>query len=253
MKSWPVTLGVVLSLVSLRAQADGSGIDKPDDPPPHEARPPLPAPHSIHEPHRELAPPPPPPPQFEVHLAALQGVLVGVLTIFAARPIIDLAHGDPTILQSLPWGRGTSNGGDWIIAVATPLVMGTVVCAVGNLSAHFRGSCVPSVVGAYLGTAAMIPLVFLGYAMDTAGDNPNSDVHLPIWTKLATSVALVVPGAASVGAWHAFSHRRPGVDGVVLNPLPLLGPARPAFVAERSRGLVRAPGERVVPVLSVGF
>lgn len=169
-------------------------------------------------------------------LVLTEGVAAGAVPIIAATQIFST---DST-------SRAVT------IAAVTPLVVGGVVCAVSKLSDRYQGPCWPALVGAYLGAATLIPLGYLGAAIDNSGEPSQGDVHLPVFSFILPAVAWFVyqPGAAVAG-WLLFAHERAGRP--VLNPPPLPPPPRPAFAPERPRGLALAPGERSLPLLSVGF
>jgi hypothetical protein len=132
--------------------------------------------------------------------------------------------------------------------------VGGVVCAVGAGSERRSGSCLSSIGGAYLGAASVVPLFLIGYGLDSAIDDNEGDVHIPVFTILLTAFGwFVVQPAMSIGAWSRFSHPRPGLDTLSLNPPPLPPPPRTAFAREHRRGLAMAPGQVSLPVLSLGF
>lgn len=234
MKLWLLFVSLFASLAPRLAHADEP---KPDDPPPHVERPPMPTPRAMYQPHRDPPPPPPPPPPtgIEPSIVVTQALLAGAISLVAATQMFP----DPLSETNL------------VIMGLTPLAVGGVVCAVGSGSERVEGSCLSSLAGAYLGAGAAVGLFYLGYALDRASDDNDSDVHIPIFTFFFAAAGVVIQPVAAMGAWHGFSHKRPGAP--VLNPAPLPPPPRSAFAPERRRGLALAPGQVTVPLLSLGF
>jgi len=174
---------------------------------------------------------PPGPPSSVEHESglALKQMLLGE----AAAVAVPLALG-----LGLHW-----NVDDWIlwtsIAAATPLAVGATICAVGNLSWTYDGSCLPPIAGAALGSLTTVGLVLLS---ERLGD-PGSDVNLapPVFVVLGW---FVLQPALSFAGWQRFRRPRslPAPPAFVFAPPPAMG-----------RGGGRLAGETTLPLLAFAF
>jgi hypothetical protein len=130
-----------------------------------------------------------------------------------------------------------------VVFVGTPALVGEVVCAVGNGSAHYQGSCAPAIVGAYIGFLSVLPLGVLGTVLFPAA-NSDVDDGAGIIFALAVGWLVVEPLAATV-AWRLWKQPRRATP---LGALPAATLARHS--EERRSGL---PAAVAVPVLSLAF
>jgi hypothetical protein len=213
--------GVALTLVPSRSQADELPA-APDDPPAHSSGP---------APYLPTRPLPPGPddgtlaPQALVAGLAAVAVPVGLL-LFLEGTRVDTAPAVATI------------------ALASPLVVGGLVCAIGKSSSMYDGSCLAPLGplgGAFLASAASVGL----FALIQSGRDPNSDVDLsPV--VLIAGWMVAEPILAVVG-WRSYRKLRPV-------PPPAPGPATAlALPTDPRRGLARLPGEQTLPLLSLSF
>jgi hypothetical protein len=227
---------LLISLVSHAASADEQSLppgpaEKPDDPPPHQPR-------GLLSPQRfKYFPTPvvamPPDTSFETPLAMGQAMAA------AAVPVIALAV----------VGRSGGERSALIAAAGlSPLLIGMAVCGIGNASARYHGSCLPSIVGGTLGALTTVPLFYLGEARR----DPKDDMDLG-GIFLGAIGWFVVQPLAAVAAWHLFRHPRAKIGALTINPAPPTAALRRGLPPERSGRLVEAPGQLMVPVLSLGF
>jgi len=89
----------------------------------------------------------------EIGIGASQ-LLIGTATASVALAIPLFADGTP--LQTVSYG----------ILFIGPAAVGGMVCTFGQTSKHYRGDCLPVLVGAYIGALAAIPLSLLGGGAD---------------------------------------------------------------------------------------
>jgi len=215
-----VTAALALLAGSARAQPS-------DDPPPHEPRPPLPAPRA-----RYLPQPPgpartPPQPEFESGLAVQQALVAGVMPIAAVAVAVN----------------GRTLSGAAVPLVVAPLASGTLVCLIGNSSEHYQAPCEAPVIGAVLGALTTVPLWYLGTTVHV-----EDDVNLAPLLLGALGWFIIQP-VATVTAWHLLRSPR-SVPGATPLPPAVLHRALPP---ERPRGLSLAPGELTLPLVSLAF
>jgi hypothetical protein len=206
-------------------------LEKPDDPPPHQPR-------------RTLSPQ-----RFE-HFAA-PVVVVPPDTSFETP----LALGQALAGAAVPYIAATvvlrsGSEGSVVIAAAglSPLLVGAVVCGIGNASARYQGSCLPSIVGGTLGALTTVPLFYLGRARR----DPRDDLDLG-GIFLGVVGWFVIQPMAAVVAWHLFRHPRAGLRAPTINPAAPPAAFLRGSPPERSAGLAGAPGQLMVRVLSLGF
>jgi hypothetical protein len=134
----------------------------------------------------------------------------------------------------------------------TPAAVGGAVCMVGDAGAY-RGSCGAAVLGAYLGAATIVPLVWLGARLESEEDSRSDAGPLvPPTVLLGFAVGWLVaqPVAATLG-WHLTRHPK---NVALLAAAPPLASRLPLDGSLRRRP-VAAPGEAALarPLLSARF
>jgi hypothetical protein len=134
-----------------------------------------------------------------------------------------------------------------VLAVA-PALAGATVCWVGGRSAVYDDSCQGAVLGAYLGSLAILPGMFIGAWL---GDNGEEDMSgaLAVLGGMVVGYLIGPPVGATLG-WHLGKQRRPPPAVKVGTAAPL----QPRLLASSERARPRrAAGELTFPVLSLTF
>ena len=98
---------------------------------------------------------------------------------------------------------GALSGG-WPILLG-PALTGGVVCAIGNASGSYDGSCAAAIGGSYLGSLLLIPmaLVFVGQS------NASDDEVLPSWIAGAVLGYVIGTTVGAVVGWNVSRVRKP--------------------------------------------
>ena len=127
----------------------------------------------------------------EIGIGASQ-LLIGAATASVALAIPVFLDGTP--LQTVSYA----------VLFVGPAAVGGMVCTFGQTSKHYRGDCLPAIVGAYIGSLAGIPLALLGGA---AGHNSfdNGDGGRDFTSGTAIGFYIGYGLGAAVGAtiaWH---------------------------------------------------
>jgi hypothetical protein len=152
-------------------------------------------------------------------------------------------------LAAAVWGA-TPIGSVAIMSFA-PLLAGQGVCALGQLSARYRGGCGSAIAGAYLGAAAVVPLTFVACLLNGGRETAGTDSVCGF--VLGATWFVLAPLAAVIG-WNEGKELRPGATADP--PAPAVEP--PASL-QLELGLRRweggAPDARrvAVPVLAFRF
>jgi hypothetical protein len=174
----------------------------------------------------------PPAPRFE------RSLLLGQLGAAVAIPVATIA---------LAASTGDASIG-LVVAAASPLALGAAVCAIGNASDFYRGSCVATITGAAIGAFITVPLVILT-ANEKGGDAKTGNYSAAL---IAGGVGwLVIQPALAMVFYHGFRRLRsaPPEPRRPLSP-PSLDRRLPAGPA---RGFSLLPGQVTVPMLSLSF
>jgi hypothetical protein len=131
------------------------------------------------------------------------------------------------------------------VLLGTPALVGLAVCEVGELSAHYDGSCGPAVGGAVVGAVTVIPLALLGMSLD---HHQNDDGYYGFGGAFAGALVgwVVVQPLAATVTWRLFKRprRRPSLSAL---------PAAPRLAAVPARGSDRAAGQVTVSLLATRF
>src|SRR6187551_3829522 len=133
----------------------------------------------------------------ETGLAAEQ-IVLGAATAAVAMLV-------PVAAQDTPYQPA-----GFVSLLAGPAAVGGIVCIIGQGSKHYRGGCSSTMIGAYLGALASIPLAFLGaQADDDPFDGGDDGSNFFAGRAIGFMVGYVV--GAAVGAtigWHASKEER---------------------------------------------
>jgi hypothetical protein len=175
----------------------------------------------------------------------------------AGRTILQFALGSGTSVLGIFVASAAFEGGGEKLGIASffavPLLVGATVNGVGNAGAH-RGSYAASALGAYIGAATIVPLTYLGYRADQRRypESFQSDEPFIGPGTLGGLAAgwLILQPLASTLAWH-LSKTPKRSTGAVAAPFASCQPASASASARRRR--TRAPGQRVLPVITVAF
>ncbi len=127
--------------------------------------------------------------------------------------------------------------------MATAVLPGLAVCALGTSSRFYQGSCAASIAGAYMGVLAT-GLLATRFRVSTESDG------FPIRFLLVWGVSTLGTSAAAVVGWHATKQRRPAPPAVAVEP-PVSG--RALWPEMPVRQLASAPGTVSVPLLAFAF
>jgi hypothetical protein len=179
--------------------------------------------------------PPSPDPAAELGLGVVQ-VFAGSGTSLAGLMVSALAAGV------------TGGWGTLVLSLLTPVAVGGVVCSFGNISSAYEGSCVPPIVGAYIGVLGIIPLAKLGADLyQTPGDEAVLNGAL-----IGAFVGwMVVQPLVSTIAWHIF--KRPSALPQPPKSLALASQFRPSLPPSMRRASTTLPGEVGIPLLALSF
>ena len=146
----------------------------------------------------------------ETGLAAEQLVL-GAATAAVAMLV-------PVAAQDTPYEPA-----GFVSLLAGPAAVGGIVCVIGQGSRHYRGGCSSTLIGAYLGALASIPLAILGAQVDD-GPFDESDQGSDLFTGSAigfmVGYILGTAAGATIG-WHASKEERSAFElGRLAPPSP---------------------------------
>ncbi len=190
-----------------------------------------------------LAPPAPP---SEVASVVFPQVLVGTLATFVGGVSLLLIA---AVTDSTPMAYAS--------VAATPGIGGLVVCKLGQTSDYYQGSCVPPLVGAYVGAVTLgIGMAYVGAAFFSppAVDAPGARDTSIGAAEGAVLGILVGTAVGATVAWHLEKHPRGSLAPITLGP-PAPPPAALAAWAElRPRAAApRASDRLAIPLLSLRF
>jgi hypothetical protein len=140
------------------------------------------------------------------------------------------------------------------VFLATPALVGTTVCLLGQGSPAYESSWGWTITMSYVSTLSVLPLALFGSQLGGAlADDDKRDDSPGATTGAVVGIALgwlVVQPLAATLTWHA--HKRPRAKSAAAVPPALW--ARPAGLATpRARRDSRAPGQVVVPMLALSF
>ena len=125
----------------------------------------------------------------------------------------------------------------FVSLLAGPAAVGGLVCILGQGSRHYRGGCSSTLIRAYLGALASIPLAFLGAQVDDRPfDEGDQGSNFATGSAIGFMVGYVLGTAvgATIG-WHASKEERSAFE------LGRLAPPSPS-PAEDWPELRRRPG-----------
>jgi hypothetical protein len=140
----------------------------------------------------------------------------------------------------------------WLL-LATPIVPGGIVCAVGHASDYYDGSCGGAIGGAYAGTLLALPLALLF----SAGDSGSGDQWIPMWVVGAALGLVFGPPIGAVIGWNVSREPKAQAHAGAAR-LDALAAARAAPWREPllARGSLRegaGPHAATLPVLAFRF
>jgi len=176
----------------------------------------------------KLDAPPPAQPAREWKLAAVQAT-TGALAIAAVSA-----------------GALAMDTGSDVLLLAGPAAAGATVCAVGSASDHYRGNCLATIGGAFVGTPAALIVAFL--AGGHSGHGLSGD-----GAALATAATWVlVPPLTATATWHLTKRRRQPPPVTPVAPATPDARLRPAAPVERRAGL-QPPGQVMLRLAAASF
>jgi hypothetical protein len=146
-----------------------------------------------------LAPAPSSKPAPEIGLGATQLVGGALTTLGAGLVLIALA----SRARSAPLG--------YVGAAVAPGAGSWVVCAAGQSSPTYEGSCGPTFLGGYLGAIALgIPMLYVGSAALAPNSSDGGSYH-DVGALFGAALGVVIGTAigATIG-WHTSKRRRAG-------------------------------------------
>lgn len=170
-------------------------------------------------------------------------LLIGTATASVALAIPLFADGTP--LQTVSYA----------VLFVGPLAVGGMVCTLGQTSKHYRGDCLPALVGAYVGALAAFPLALLGGAADAHSfDNGDQGKNYTAGSAIGFIIGYGLGSAVGATiAWH-WTKEEKSTWSVFAAPLP--PPAASASWPElrwRPAPGARSTAAMTVPVLAFTF
>jgi hypothetical protein len=195
-------------------------------------------------------------------------MLVVVGQLASSAPPVRAADEDPPhepgrMLAQLGVGAAVAAGGllltvasleselALIAVLGTPSAVGGTVCAIGDRGAYL-GSCAASILGAYLGAASLVPLLY--WMERPSGGGPGSGALFFETRHIVAILAtwLFVQPLLSTAAWQVLKHPRPPApDPYAFSRALLPADRRPPPVLPRRPDL--APRPLLAPLLSRAF
>jgi len=127
----------------------------------------------------------------------------------------------------------------FVSLLAGPAAVGGLVCIIGQGSKHYTGGCSSTMIGAYVGALASLPLALLGaQADDDAFDGGDDGSNFFAGRAIGFMVGYVVGTAvgATIG-WHASKEERGAFELGTLAP-----PSPPPPLGDDWPELRRRPG-----------
>ena len=111
----------------------------------------------------------------------------------------------------------------FVSLLAGPAAVGGIVCILGQGSKHYRGGCSSTVIGAYLGALASIPLAILGAQVDDSSfDDGDQGSNFFAGSAIGFMVGYTLGTAAGATiGWHASKEERSAFEvGRLAPPSP---------------------------------